>query len=420
MSTFRKLIVATACIAGCVGPGVSYSAAFPTATPTSQGAQTNAAVAKSIGTIKAINGNLITLAPEIGPEITANVEPNASIKRLMPGAIDLKNATSIQLQDLQVGDKVRVRGFASADSKSISALEVLVISSAVVAAVSDRIRQDWQKRGLGGLVSALDSSTGTVSLSVMGFGGKRTIAVHSSPKTVFRRYAPDSVKFEDASPSSLAEIHPGDQLRARGERSADGTEFAAEEIVTGSFRNVAGTVNSVDTSAGTVTIQDVLSKKTVQVKVTPDSQLHQLPAEMAQRMAARLKASIAGSMPVGMPGAGAASSGQNGAGAGVATRGSSAGTPGASGGGMGGGRTGGAPDIQQMLNRLPVVALTDLHKGDAIMLVTTQGTPSNPSTAITLLSGVEAILQAAPNANQAMMLTPWSLGGVPGGDSGSQ
>ena len=80
----------------------------------------------------------------------------------------------------------------------------------------------------------------------------------------------------------------------------------------------------------------------------------------------------------------------------------------------------GAPDIQQLLNRLPAVALTDLHKGDAIMLVTTQGTPSNPSTAITLLSGVEAILQAAPNANQAMMLTPWSLGGMPGGDSGSQ
>ena len=418
MST-RKLIVMTACVAACVGPAVSHSTAFQTANSTPQGAPTNAAVAKSIGTIKAINGNVITLAPEAGPEITANVEPNASTKRLVPGANDLKNATSIQLQDLQVGDKIRVRGFASADSKSISVLEVLVITSAVVAAVSDRIRQDWQKRGLGGLVSAVDPPTGTVSLSVMGFGGKKTIAVHSSPKTVFRRYAPDSVKFEDASPSSFAEIHAGDQLRARGERSADGTGFAAEEIVTGSFRNIAGTINSVDASAGMVTVQDVLSKKTVQVKVTPDSQLHQLPAELAQRMAARLKASIAGSMPAGMPGAGAASSSQNGTGAGAAARGANTGAPGTSGGGMSGARTG-APDIQQLLNRLPAVALTDLHKGDAIMLVTTQGTPSNPSTAITLLSGVEAILQAAPNANQAMMLTPWSLGGMPGGDSGSQ
>jgi len=88
---------------------------------------------------------------------------------------------------------------------------------------------------------------------------------------------------------------------------------------------------------------------------------------------------------------------------------------------MGGGmRAGGAPDFQQILNRMPIVALADLHKGDAVMLVATQGTPSSASTAITLLTGVEPILRAAPNGSQAMMLTPWSLGGAPGGDAGNQ
>jgi hypothetical protein len=102
---------------------------------------------------------------------------------------------------------------------------------------------------------------------------------------------------------------------------------------------------------------------------------------------------------------------------------------------MGGdGRSGGAPDFQQMLNRMPAVTLTDLHKGDAVMVVTTQGALSNggtanegasnggalnEGTAITLLSGVEAILQAAPSGSQAMMLTPWSLGG-PSGDAQNQ
>jgi hypothetical protein len=86
---------------------------------------------------------------------------------------------------------------------------------------------------------------------------------------------------------------------------------------------------------------------------------------------------------------------------------------------MGGGgmRQGGAPDLQQMLNRMPAVTLADLHKGDAVLIVTTQGTASGGGTAITLLSGVEPILQAAPNASQAMMLAPWSLGGAPGGDA---
>jgi len=289
--------------------------------------------------------------------------------------------------------------------------------------VSDQIRQDWQKRGLGGLVSGVDAATGTVTISVTGFGGKKTVAVHASKSTVVRRYAPDSTRFEDAKSSVLAQIQPGDQLRARGERSADGTEFTADEIVTGSFRNLAGTVNSVDPSAGTLTIQDVLSKKPVQVKITSDSQLHQLPAEMAQRIAARVKAAMAAAMPPGTPGAATApaSSGQNAQGGAPASSPSGGTGAGGTGGGMGGGmRAGGSPDFQQMLSRMPAVTLADLHKGDAIMVVATQGSPSNASTAITLLSGVEPILQAAPNGSQAMMLTPWSLGGAPGGDAGSQ
>jgi hypothetical protein len=72
-----------------------------------------------------------------------------------------------------------------------------------------------------------------------------------------------------------------------------------------------------------------------------------------------------------------------------------------------------------MLNRMPVVTLSELHKGDAVMMVTTQGTSPNEGTAITLLTGVEPILQAAPNGSQAMMLSPWSLGG-PSGDAQNQ
>lgn len=74
----------------------------------------------------------------------------------------------------------------------------------------------------------------------------------------------------------------------------------------------------------------------------------------------------------------------------------------------------GSGDFQQMLNRMPAITLSELHKGDAVLIVATEGTGSS-STAITLLSGVEPILQAAP-ASQGMMLTPWSLGGAPGGE----
>jgi hypothetical protein len=374
------------------------------------------AVARRIGTIKAINGNILTLTPDSGSDIAVTVQPNARLLRIPPGAKDLTNATPVQLQDLQSGDRIRVRGQTSADASSIAALEVIVIAHSDLETRHEQERQDWQKRGLGGLVSAVDAASATVKISVTGLGGKKEIAVHTTNATVFRRYAPDSVKFDNAKVSSLQEIQPGDQLRARGARSADGAEVTAEEIVTGSFRNIAGTVNSVDVSAGTLSVQDLLSKKAVQVKATAESQLHKLPPELAQRIAARLK----GTLPPGTPGTGAST---NPASPTASTTSNqqrdSAGGAAASGGGTGGGmRQGGSYDFQQMLSRMPEVSLTDLHKGDAVLIVATQGSETADGTAITLLTGVEPILQAAPSGSQAMMLTPWSLGGSPGGDAG--
>jgi hypothetical protein len=206
--------------------------------------------------------------------------------------------------------------------------------------------------------------------------------------------------------------------------------LTAEEIVTGSFRNVAGTVKSVDAAAGTISVDDALSKKSVQVRIAPESQLRKLPPELAQRLAARLKGgasdapAAAAANQAANPSATAMGNGQG------ARPGSAAGMGPAGGGIGGGGRSGGAPDLQQMLSRMPVVTLSDLHKGDAVMMVTTQGSSShgsssnggasNEGTAITLLTGVEPILQAAPGGSQAMMLTPWSLGGGPSGDAQNQ
>src|ERR1051326_7888939 len=123
-----------------------------------------AAIAKRIGAIKAVNGNVVTIAVSGGgPEVTVTVQPSARILRLVPGEKDLKNATPIQLQELQVGDTIRARGQASDDGKSMAALEIIVITRSAVDAVSDQIRQDWQKRGIAGPVSAVDPAAGTVA-----------------------------------------------------------------------------------------------------------------------------------------------------------------------------------------------------------------------------------------------------------------
>src|SRR5579862_3114342 len=152
---------------------------------TSDAAQST--IAKRIGAIKSINGNAITLSGESGPDVAVTVEPNARLLRMAPGDKDLKNASPIQLQDLKVGDTVRVRGRSSADG--IDALEVLVITSSALDAVRDQIRQDWQKRGIGGLVDSVDPATGNITVSIPRLSGKKSFVVHTAKNTVIKRYA---------------------------------------------------------------------------------------------------------------------------------------------------------------------------------------------------------------------------------------
>ena len=75
-------------------------------------------------------------------------------------------------------------------------------------------------------------------------------------------------------------------------------------------------------------------------------------------------------------------------------------------------------DLQQMLSRLPASSLSDFQKGEAVMLVATEGKKDGVPTAITLLGGVELLLQASPEG-QASILTPWSLSQGGGGEAGA-
>ncbi len=134
-------------------------------------------------------------------------------------------------------------------------------------------------------MSAVDAGTGAVTVSA----GAKKIQVQTSGSTKFRRYAGDSVKFEDTKPGTLAQIQVGDQVRVRGAKSEDGSSIQAEEVVSGSFKNLAGTVATVDAAGGALTLKDLATKRTVTVKVTANSDLRRLPAQAAAMFAARAK-----------------------------------------------------------------------------------------------------------------------------------
>ena len=384
--------------------GISGAQAKPAG---SGGAQ----VARAVGTIKTIQGDSITVVPDSRGEITATLASSTKILRVPPGEKDLKNAVLLTAQDLQPGDRVLVRAPASGEGHSIAALSVIVMKQGDLSAKQQREREDWQKRGVGGLVSAVDPASGTITISSGAFGAAHNIAIHTTKSTILRRYALNSVKFDDAKPAPFDQIKPGDQLRARGTRSPDGSDLAAEEIVSGWFRNIAGTISAIDAASNTLTVQDTIGKTAVVVRVSADSQLKKLPQELAQRIAMRLKASAAGNDDHGT-GTQAPTMGGPPASAGSSTPR----RPGA----MQNGNGNGQPDLQRFLSRLPNSSLADLQKGDAVMIVSTQGGGAETVTAITLLSGVEPILTAAPSRAASTILSPWSLGAPTGEGEAAQ
>ena len=356
------------------------------------------AAARQIGTVKAISGNTISLATDSGQQVSVTLADSARIVQLPPGSTDLKAATPATAKDIAVGDRVLVTGKPGDVATQLTAARVVLMKSNDIAQKRAQEQADWQKRGSGGIVSAIDPGKGTLTVAE----GAKKVEVKTSGTTIFRRYAGDSIKFEDAVPGTFSQLQVGDQLRVRGTKSDDGASVQAEEIVSGSFKNLAGLIASIDAASGTITLKDLATKKMMTVKLTANSDLRALPERAAAMFAARARG--------GASGAGAAAAANAG---GASPRGPGGGGP------DGAGRSAGM-DLSQMLSRLPKEPITDLKVGEAVMIVALQSAPSSTSvTAVTLLSGVEPILAASPTG-EGMTLSPWGVGGGGPEEGGAQ
>src|SRR5262249_55674523 len=155
-------------------------------------------------------------------------------------------------------------------------------------------------------VKAVDTAEKRITVDVRG----RTMTVDaSSDKVGFRRYAPDSIHFADAKPSEFAAIKVGDQLRALGDKDAEGTKIKGEEILFGTFRNIAAQIVSIDPATNEIKVTDLDAKKPLVIVVAPDSNMRKMPEMMAQMMAARNQRLQAGGGTPGGAGVGPAAQG---------------------------------------------------------------------------------------------------------------
>ena len=337
-----------------------------------------------LGTVTVISGDTLTVKTDAGDTHQVEVPSTAQLKRVEPGQTDLSKAQNLEFSSLAVGDRVLVTLDPNSTSGTPQAARVIAIKKADVTQKQESEIEAWNQ-GVHGLVKSVDPATGVIVVNMRMGAATKEVTVSTTKSTVLKRYASGSVRFDQAQPAPIDAIQPGDQLWARGAKSADGTSIAAEGIVSGGFKSIAGTVLSTDTSASTLTVKDLSTKKPVTIHLTADAQLRRLDDNIATFLAARLKGNHDG---------GGARGGNGGGGDGGMQRSfTQAGN-------------GGAPrgDLESVLERAPAIQLGALKKGEAVMIVATED--SSGVNAIKLLAGVEPLLEA-PEAQD--LLSSWSL-----------
>jgi hypothetical protein len=304
--------------------------------------QTSAAARSVLGSVAAIDAATLqfTLKPDSGALQRFRVGAETQVVQVAPGEHDLSHGKPARLTDVAIGDRVLV----SFVEGMTEARRLVLVSADDISKRNEAERLDWQKRGASGIVASKNAEEVTLETRTMQ-GVQKTVVVING-KTKVRQYAPDSVSFAAARPSTLAAITVGDQFKVRGNRSADGERLIAEDVVFGTFLTKVGTIASVDAAAKTVRLTDLATKAPVTVKINAESQVK------AMAMTNR-PPDVNGHEPSN------------------------------------------ASDIVTILQRMPAAKLEDLKPGSAVLVTATRGSRPDEVTAIMLLANIDGLIMAA-------------------------
>lgn len=314
----------------------------------------------------------VTLKTDAGQTLLVLFSDKTVYLRVKPGEKTLDQAVSISPSELRTGDRVYLRGRFFPDAGTMSARSLLVMSHTDIAQKHERERNEWLKRGISGSVTALATATKEITLLMRSPEGLKPIILDASSADVrFRRYAADSVKFSDAKTSSFNELNVGDQLRALGDKGSDGSRFKPEEVVSGSFRTVAGTVIDVDPTSNKMRIRPLGDAQPLTVAINKDSLLRRISPNLSTVLASRLRgvASAASTAP------------------GVVTNSHPVGSNRSQ------GTKGNEVSFQEALEQSPILAFSELKAGDKVMLSSATEAEASPVIAIVFITGVDPIFE---------------------------
>ena len=296
--------------------------------------------------------------------ILVNADAQTEFKRILSDKpTNLTASISSNFTEIVVDDRIIAQGVISNDKKTIAARRVILMTKTEIRKKQETERQKWLKNGVAGRITAIEPTKNEITVSVrVGANTLQTVIVATNTETKFRRYASASASYGDSQPSNFSELKINDQFRGYGEKSQDGKQLFAKEIIFGSFSIVAGNITALNGETGEVTINDILTKKEVKIIVQPPSLLRRFPPEMATKLA-KIQNST--------------------------TRKENEGT-----------------DIDTTIEKLPKTDLSELKVGEAIAASCITEPASGNLIVVKLVAGVEPFLKSAQTANSSPLSAP--------------
>jgi hypothetical protein len=272
----------------------------------------------------------IGVKPDGGETVFSKIAPDTQIVRIPVGERDLAKAQPAQLREISLGDRVLV----SFVEGMTEARRIVLVAASEISKRNDSERMDWQRRGNSGVVTAKNGDE--FALQIQTPQGLKTKTVSVNAKTNVRRYAPDSVRFADAQPSSYAEIAVGDQVRERG-------DAIAEDIVFGTFLTNLGSVTALDRAKQEIRIEEVGTHKPMTIRLTADSKLKMMPTFKPTETPMHARPMV----------------------------------------------------MSQVIESLPGATIDDVKVGGAVVITSTKGVKADEATAIMLLVNADSLVRLA-------------------------
>lgn len=177
---------------------------------------------------------------------------------------DLKNAEKISISQISEGSKILARGKFTSDN--------IFTASVIIVVVKTETGDSANQLTVAGTITVIDPATKQIKAAINPQAKMITLTLDDkSAKVGFYQYSADSLKFNKATVSSLERIKVGDQFKAVGRFVGETESFIPETLVFGTFRTIGGRILSIDPATKQIKLEDVQSKKTMDVMVNDET-----------------------------------------------------------------------------------------------------------------------------------------------------